>query len=271
MVMGEGRRREWAGNAGSARSVGATLDVMVDGPVTTITLRRPEVLNCLCMQSIDELSAVVERLRRDPDVRVVVVRGAGRAFCTGIDLNALARGEIEPRFYRDWEEALRGLETLDAFSIAAIHSHCIGGGFQLALACDLRVARADASFGVTAVKEGIMPGLGMWRIARHAGIGRAKRLALTAETIGAEVAQQWGLVEDVVPADGFEAAVADRVRRLLEMGWTSTRLSKKLINMTFESSYAEMLEVFSEFQRRSTDSAEHRQAMAERRARLETS
>ena len=71
--------------------------------------------------------------------------------------------------------ALGKIETMDAIAIAAVQSHCIGGGLQVALACDLRIARSDARFGITAVKEGIIPGIGMWRVARYAGMGRAKR------------------------------------------------------------------------------------------------
>ena len=107
--------------------------------------------------------------RGTTDVRVVVVRGAGRAFCSGIDITALSQGEIGMSFFRNWEAALRKMETMDAVVIAAIQSHCIGGGLQIALACDLRVARDDARFGITAVSEGIIPGIGMWRVARHAG------------------------------------------------------------------------------------------------------
>jgi enoyl-CoA hydratase len=121
-------------------------------------------------------------------------------------------------FFRNWETALRKLETLDAVVIAAIHSHCIGGGLQIALACDLRVARDDARFGITAVREGIVPGIGMWRVVRHAGIGRAKRLALAAE-------------------------LTDRI---LSMAWTSTRLTKKLTNMAFDTSFAEFVETYFE-------------------------
>ena len=112
-------------------------------------------------------------------------------------------------FFRNWETALRKLETLDAVVIAAIQSHCIGGGLQVALACDLRVARDDARFGITAVREGIIPGIGMWRVARHAGLGRAKRLALAAEIVDAAAALEWGLVDWVVDADAFEAKVAE--------------------------------------------------------------
>src|SRR4029078_6602901 len=96
---------------------------------------------------------------------------------------------------------------------AAVQSHCIAGALQLSLACDLRVARDDARFGITAVREGIIPGIGMWRVARHAGLGRAKRLALAAEIVDAAEAQEWGLVDWVVAPDSFEAKVADLTER----------------------------------------------------------
>ena len=150
--------------------------------------------------------------------------------------------------------------------IAAIHSHCIGGGLQVALACDLRVARDDARFGITAVREGIIPGIGMWRVARHAGIGRAKRLALAADIVDAAVAKEWGLVDWVVEPDSFEATIAELTARLLSMAETSTRLTKKLTNMAFETSFADFVETYFEYQRVSTSSPEHLHAMAEHRA-----
>src|SRR4051794_21086189 len=173
---------------------------------------------------------------------------AGRAFCSGIDLNALSQGDTGMTFFRNWEMGLRKLGALDPAVIAAIQSHCIGGGLQVALACDLRVARDDARFGITAVREGIIPGIGMWRAARHAGVGRAKRLALAAEIVDAAVALDWGLVEWVVDAACFEARIAELTERILSMAWTSTRLTKKLTNMAFEMSFTEFVETYFEYQ-----------------------
>jgi enoyl-CoA hydratase/carnithine racemase len=151
--------------------------------------------------------------------------------------------------------------------VAAIHSHCIGGGLQVALACDLRVARADARFGITAVREGIIPGIGMWRVARYAGLGRAKRLALTADVVDAATAQDWGLVDWVVDETAFEARVIEVAERLQEMAWTSTRLTKKLTNMVFDTPFADFVDTYFEYQRIATASPEHRQAMQEHRTR----
>lgn len=243
-----------------------TMYSAIDGQVATLTLNRPQVLNCANEQWARDLNTLVDDLASREALRVVVVRGAGRAFCSGIDLTALSQGETTLSFFRNWEAALRKLETLDAVVIAAIHSHCIGGGLQVALACDLRIARADARFGITAVKEGIIPGIGMWRVARFAGLGRAKRLALAADIVDAEVAEQWGLVDWVVDASAFEPKVAELTDRILAMAATSTRLTKKLTNMAFETSFAEFVDTYFEYQRVSTGSPEHLRAMAEHRA-----
>ena len=243
-----------------------TMYSTVDDRVATVMLNRPRVLNCANEQWARDLNTIVDDLSIHEHLRVVVFRGAGRAFCTGIDVTALSDGDTGMTFFRNWEAALRKLEALEPVVIAAIQSHCLGGGLQLALACDLRVARDDARFGIRAVKEGIIPGIGMWRVARHAGLGRAKRLALAAEIIEAEVALQWGLVDWVVAADAFDQTIADVTARILSMGWTSTRLTKKLTNMALQTPFAEFVETYYEYQRTSLGSPEHRQAMAEHRS-----
>ena len=237
-----------------------------DGRVATIVLNRPHVLNCANEQWARDLNTIVDDLAADNQLRLVILRGAGRAFCSGIDLTALAGGETTMTFFRNWEAALRKLETLDPIVVAAVQSHCIGGGLQIALACDLRVARDDAQFGITAIKEGIIPGIGMWRIARYAGLGRAKRLALAADVIDAATAHDWGLVDWVVEAAAFEQKITEITARVMAMAATSTRLTKKLTNMAFETSFADFVETYFEYQRISTLSPEHHQAMAEHRA-----
>lgn len=243
-----------------------TMYSTMDDRVATVVLNRPHVLNCANEQWARDLNTLVDDLASNERLRVVVVRGAGSAFCSGIDLTALSQGETGMTFFRNWEMALRKVEALDPIVIAAIQSHCIGGGLQIALACDLRVARDDARFGITAVREGIIPGIGMWRIARHAGVGRAKRLALAADIVDAAVALEWGLVEWVVDAGSFETKIAELTDRILSMAWTSTRLTKKLTNMAFETSFTEFVETYFEYQRLSTLSPEHLHAMAEHRA-----
>jgi enoyl-CoA hydratase len=244
----------------------ATLSVDMEGPVATIKLNRPRVLNCIDDRMVGDLHAAIDAVTRDAGLRVVVMRGSGRAFCSGIDLTALAHGAIGSSFYRQWELALRGLETIDPIVIAAVHSHCIGGGLQLALACDLRIARRDARFGVTAVKEGIVPGLGIWRIARYAGLGRAKQLALAADVVSAETAQQWGLVDYIVEAEAFEAQISALTTRVLAMAATSTRLTKRLLDLAFDAPFPEAVDALCDYQQQALASPEHQRAMAEHRA-----
>ena len=236
------------------------------GEVATLVLNRPQVLNCANEQWAKDLNTLVDDLASDSSLRVVIVRGAGRAFCSGIDITALSRGEISLNFFRNWETALGKMEAMDAIAIAAIQSHCIGGGMQVALACDLRIARADARFGITAVKEGIIPGIGMWRVARYAGLGRAKRLALTAEVVDAQTAFEWGLVDDVVAEETFEARIGEMTARVSAMARTSVRLTKRLTNAAFDVPFDAFVQTYVEFQRQSIASPEHQQAMAEHRA-----
>jgi enoyl-CoA hydratase/carnithine racemase len=240
-----------------------------DDRVATLVLNRPEVLNCANEQWARDLNTLVDDVSSNDRIRAVVLRGAGRAFCSGIDLTALAAGDTAMSFFRNWETALRKIEAMDPVVIAAIHSHCIGGGLQVALACDLRIARDDARFGITAVREGIIPGIGMWRVARYAGLGRAKRLALAADIVDAGTAHDWGLVDWVVDEAAFETTIAEMTERVLAMAWTSTRLTKKLTNMAFETSFADFVETYYEYQRQSMASPEHHAAMADHRTARE--
>jgi enoyl-CoA hydratase/carnithine racemase len=109
----------------------------------------------------------------------------------------------------------------------------------------------------------------MWRVARHAGLGRAKRLALAADVVDAATALDWGLVDWVVDEAAFETTIAEMTQRVLAMAWTSTRLTKKLTNMAFEASFADFVETYYEYQRQSMASSEHQAAMADHRTARE--
>jgi enoyl-CoA hydratase/carnithine racemase len=238
----------------------------IAGEVATLTLNRPRVLNCANEQWARDLNTLVDDLASNAGVRVVVLRGAGRAFCSGIDLTALSQGEIGMSFFANWEAALAKIEAMDAVVVAAIHSHCIGGGLQIALACDLRVARDDARIGITAVREGIIPGIGMWRVARHAGLGRTKRLALAADVIDAATALDWGLVDWVEGPETYESRISELTERLRSMAATSTRLTKKLTNMVFDVPLEPFVKAYLGFQEEAIASPEHASTMAEHRA-----
>src|SRR5690242_2034023 len=162
--------------------------------VGTITLDREQVLNAIDLELVEQLGDAAEAAARDDNVWTVVLRGAGRALCSGIDRTALARGDIDERFYRGIARASNWLEDMPKLSIAVLHSWSIGGGLQLASACDLRLASDDAVLEFGATRHGLLPDATILRIARIVGMGRAKQLALLNERVTPQEAKAWGLV-----------------------------------------------------------------------------
>src|SRR5215475_14911727 len=149
----------------------------VSDGVAWITLNRPAVLNALNTDLAVALADHAEAAAADDDVTIVVVRGAGRAFCSGMDRTALAQGSIGEAFYRHWIRGLNRLEDTPKITLAVLHGYSIGGGLQLALACDLRLATEDAVIGLGATRHGLIPDGAVLRLARVVGLGRAKDVA----------------------------------------------------------------------------------------------
>ena len=205
--------------------------------VAWITLNRPERLNAMDMAWIAGLNAAVEDVARASDVRVIVVRGAGRSFCAGLDLDMLAAEGMPAGFYEGQERAFRALELMDAVTIAAIHGHCLGGGVQLAVACDIRVCSTDARLGLTAIRKGLFPGLSPHRLPKIVGLGTAARLILGGETLDAAEALRLHLADYVVPSEGFEHAVEQIVEMYLESAPAAVRCAKQLLREAYTSSW----------------------------------
>ncbi|MDE3112068.1 MAG: enoyl-CoA hydratase/isomerase family protein [Chloroflexota bacterium] len=239
------------------------------GRIARITLDRPSVLNAADEAWVADLNACADAAAVDPAARVVVVEGAGTSFCSGIDLNVLAAGRIGRSWFEGWERAMRVLETMDKLVVAAIHGYCIGGGLQVALACDVRVARDDAVLGLPAVKEGLIPGLGVWRLPRFVGLGRARRMVLTGEVVGAREALAIGLVDEVATAEGFAAAVEARAEQLAGVAFASAIEAKHLLDGAF-GPYAAALDAYLAAQERALAAPDHAAAMAAWRSRRAT-
>jgi enoyl-CoA hydratase/carnithine racemase len=189
---------------------------------------------------MEDLARAVDSVASERDVRVVVVRGAGRAFSAGLDLDMRARG-VQPDFFERQEQTRLHLESLDAITVAAVHGHCLGGGLQLALACDIRVASADARLGLPAALEGLFPGLATVRLPRLIGLGPARRLILSGEVVEAAEALRLGLVDHVVPADRFEAGVAALLETYLRLPVAAVAASKSLMRDAFDASPAQLV------------------------------
>lgn len=208
-----------------------------DGPVARITLNRPEKLNAINLAWVQEFDAAVSRVAAEPNVHVVVVRGAGRAFCAGLDLDMLAHEGMPPDFYQLQEHAFRRLEVMDKVTIAVLHGHCLGGGVQLAISCDIRISSTDCWIGLPAINEGLFPGMAPFRLPRLIGLGPARRLILSGEVIGPEEALRLGLIDHLVPADNFEARLSQALERYLAAPATAGAASKRLMRRAFDTSF----------------------------------
>jgi enoyl-CoA hydratase/carnithine racemase len=214
---------------------------MTDTPVTYqvadgvawITLARPAVLNALDTDLAATLADHAEAAATDPTIGAVVLRGAGRAFCSGMDRTAMAAGSIDEAFYRHWIRALNHLEDMPKVTLAVLHGYSIGGGLQLGLACDVRLATDDAILGLGASRHGIIPDGAVLRLARVVGLGRAKELALFNEDVTPADARAMGLVNWVCPAAEVDATVARLLERLRHQAPTANAHIKRLLHESF--------------------------------------
>src|SRR5919202_2749408 len=208
-----------------------------DDKIARVTLNRPERLNAMNNQATLDINTVADAIAADNEIRLVIITGTGRSFSTGIDLKQLAANEIEMVYHHRWERALRTFETMDKLVIVGIKQYCLGGGLQLALACDIRIAADNAILGLPAIKECLIPGLSTYRLARYVGLGRAKRLILSGANVSVHEAYAMGLVDHVIPLEGFETDLEDLVQQYLGNNSKAMRLSKFLINELFEMDY----------------------------------
>ena len=200
--------------------------------IATLTLNRPAARNALSGELRRALVDAFRGLRRDLETAVVILTGAGRAFCAGLDLKELASGAsgraIEAASDGD---VVRAIEHFDRPVIGAINGPAVTGGFELALACDLLVASPEASFADTHARVGILPGWGLsQKLSRAVGVYRAKELSLTGNYLSAERACEWGLVNRVVPADELVATCRALARDMISCVPEVVRDYKRLID-----------------------------------------
>lgn len=208
----------------------AELTVEVTGPVATVVIHNPSRRNAMTAAMWRQLPELLDRLEPDPDVRAVVLTGAGDAFCAGADLGDLA----ELLDAGDASIAVAAEERLASFAkptVAVIRGACVGGGAQLAVACDLRVAADDARFGVPPARLGLVyPAPTTRRLARLVGPSAAKHLLFTADLIDAERALRIGLVDEVLPGDRLAARVDDLTATIAQRSPLSVAAAKEIID-----------------------------------------
>jgi len=214
-----------------------------DGAIAVVLLNRPDQLNALSDELMEELVSALTELDRDEGVRAIVLGGSERAFAAGADIGELAQASAIDLYYQRrierWD-AIRGLWTP---LIAAVSGYCLGGGCELAMACDLIVASESAQFGQPETGLGIIPGAGgTQRLTRAVGKALAMDVILSGRRLSANEALAAGLVARVVPNEAWLEEAKGLAREIAEKGPVGTRLAKESVDRAFETTLTAGLE-----------------------------
>ncbi len=218
-----------------------TLKYELEDGVGILTIDRPKALNALSPRVLEEFSAVLDGVEGNEEVRVLIVTGAGKAFVAGADISVMAKFDSleAKRFALFGQAILNRLGSLAQPVIAAVNGFALGGGCELALACDFIYASEAAKFGQPEINLGVIPGFGgTQRLARRVGLAMAKELCLTGDMIGAEEAFRIGLVNKVFPAEELMAAAKKTALGMAQKGRVSLREAKTAIEQGIETDLA---------------------------------
>lgn len=221
-----------------------TLRLDRQGRVAIITINRPDKRNALNIKTREEGAALLDQLSNDDSVGVVVFTGAGdKAFVAGADISEFAgRTAMTQRDVMTSRSLFTAIDSFPKPVIAMINGYCLGGGCELALACDIRVASENASFGQPEINLGIIPGGGgTQRLTRLVGEGKAMEMILTGEIIDARTAFAIGLVNHVVPADQLQAKTLEIASRIADKSPIALQLAKEAVKLASRSNLDEGL------------------------------
>ena len=214
-----------------------------DGAVAVVLLNRPQQLNALSDELMDELVATLTELDRDPEVRCIVLGGSERAFAAGADIGELAQASAIDLYYQRRVERWDAIRALWTPLVAAVSGYCLGGGCELAMSCDLIVASETAEFGQPETGLGIIPGAGgTQRLTRAVGKAVAMDVILSGRRLSAHEALAAGLVARVVAKEAWLDEAKRLAREIASKGPVATRLAKESVNRAYETTLAAGLE-----------------------------
>jgi len=214
------------------------------GGMATITLNRPP-LNLINQGMIGEITEAAEALRNEDNIRVVVITGTGsRAFTGGVDINEMKDLEVASarEFISQLHYAIKSIRELDKVVIAAINGFCFGGGFELALASDMRIASENARMGLPEIKVGIPSVIEAALMPLLIGRGRTNELVFLGDTIGADEAERIGLVNKVVPAAKLRITIKELADKILSYNPIAVKMQKRIINRWLPSDFEEAID-----------------------------
>ncbi|MFC2034913.1 enoyl-CoA hydratase/isomerase family protein [Chloroflexota bacterium] len=240
-----------------------------EGGIATITLNVPHKLNAITLGIRRSLPLVVDEIAKDDDVRVVIVTGAGRGFCSGADVTDLTENTDEPpEISRHERRQLVGwgfaeiFPKLDKTVIAAINGACVGGGFSLALSCDIRIASEMAKFGVAQISRALVPDIAMtYFLPRITGTSGALELMLTAEIISATEAERSGIVSRVVPPDELMKVTRELADKIAQQAPIPVELTKKILYRAMLDDIARQLDLESWAQEICLNTEDHKESV----------
>ncbi|MBN1336265.1 MAG: enoyl-CoA hydratase/isomerase family protein [Deltaproteobacteria bacterium] len=227
-----------------------TLTYEEHGPLATVTLNRPGQGNRINIAMIQDLAAVCDHLEDASEARVVVFRGANGVFSEGIDFGDFDPGKlIDIHGFNKWEKIVVRLERLPKVTVALVDGPALGGGFQLALVMDQRLASPRATFHLPEVHLGFLPGMATFRLAKYVGLGHAKRILLCAPVLGPEEALRLGILDRV--SEDLDQALAETIASFGPIHTVAVQLARRLLNESFCTQFEDALGNFLAAQHRS--------------------
>ena len=217
-----------------------TIRLETRGRVGLLTLDRPEALNALSLQLMQETVAALRSFDADPGIGCIVLAGSKKAFAAGADIKEMQGQSYADMYRRDWFTGWDALSRVRTPIIAAVSGFALGGGCELAMMCDFILASDTAKFGQPEIKLGVIPGIGgSQRLARAVGKAKAMEMCLTGRMMDADEAERAGLVARIVPQDELLADALATAATIAAMSAPATMMVKEAVNVAFESSLAE--------------------------------
>jgi enoyl-CoA hydratase/carnithine racemase len=227
-------------------------------PIFEIILNRPGKRNAINLEMFQAFDAAISQANRTPGLRVVIIRGEGQAFSAGIDVSSLlglsaSHGPHWQQRMRsitdEYQSVLTRLERLELPTIALLHGHCLGLAFELALACDLRIAAEGTQFGLPETRLGMIPDVGgTTRLTRLVGPARAKELIFTGRQFDSDLARDWGIVNHVVPANQIEDHANELADEICRAAPLAVGMAKRVIDGLADVDRGLMLEGWAQSQ-----------------------
>ncbi len=228
----------------------STLQIQKEKDAITIFLHRPEKKNAINIQMVNELTEALDAIEDASDIKFLILRSKENVFCSGLDLHDIT-SKNPPDIYgfQKWEKMCHRIENLNKITLCCIEGECIGGGFQLVLLCDIRIATSKARFSFNEVRNAFLPGLATYRLAKYVGLGKAKQIMM-GEVVEAQEAFHYGIISQVCEVEKIDQAIRKNLEDNASLPLSSWTLARRLMNECYSTPYENFLGHFLAAQHR---------------------